>query len=203
MGVVAPDVAVEAVPGVGLPGVRAVSDRFARMVRGGLWRRAHLYAGNGRTRPSSTSANKTTSSSKGTKMPKQSPIPDEVDKPFFDAANEDCLVLQYCATDDRWQYPPKPECAQCGSADHLSWRQVNGDGAIYSYAVVYDTPVASLQPDQPFNVAVIELDEAPGVVFLSHLPGTAVDEVPIGGRVKLIFEKTLATGQKVPEWQIV
>jgi len=30
-----------------------------------------------------------------------------------------------------------------------------------------------------------------------------VDEVPIGGRVKLIFEKTLATGQKVPEWQIV
>jgi uncharacterized OB-fold protein len=69
--------------------------------------------------------------------------------------------------------------------------------------VVYDTPVASLQPDQPFNVAVIELDEAPGVVFLSHLPGSAVDEVPIGGRVKLIFEKTLATGQKVPEWQIV
>jgi len=136
-------------------------------------------------------------------MPKQSPIPDELDKPFYDAANEDCLVLQYCATDERWQYPPEPVCAQCGSADRLSWRQVNGDGAIYSYGVVYDTPVASLQPDQPFNVAVIELDEAPGVVFLSHLPGSAVDEVPIGGHVKLIFEKTLATGQKVPEWQIV
>jgi hypothetical protein len=27
--------------------------------------------------------------------------------------------------------------------------------------------------------------------------------VPIGGRVQLIFERTPATGQKVPEWQLV
>lgn len=136
-------------------------------------------------------------------MPKQSPIPDELDKPYYDAANEDHLVIQYCSADDRWQYPPESACHQCGSADYLSWREVNGNGTINSYGVLYDSPISVLQPDQPFNVAVINLDDAPGVTFLSHLPGSKPDEVTIGGRVQLIFERTPATGQKVPEWQLV
>lgn len=69
--------------------------------------------------------------------------------------------------------------------------------------MVYDTPISSLQPDQPYNVAVIDLDDAPGINMMSHLPGTPSDVVPIGAKVKLIFETTPATGQKVPEWQIV
>ena len=84
----------------------------------------------------------------------------------------------------------------CGSDGHLEWRQNDGDGTIYSYAVIYDTPIALLQADQPFNCAVIELDHAPGINFLSHLPGTPPGQVPIGGKVKLTFEATQATGQK-------
>jgi uncharacterized protein len=132
-------------------------------------------------------------------MPKQSPIPDNLDKPCYDAANEDRLILQYCATDDRWQYPPAPACSQCGSAGHLQWRQTEGNGTIYSNAVVYDTPIAALQPDQPCNCAVIALESCPGTNFLSHLPGTAV----IGSKVKLTFEATPASGPKVPEWRVI
>jgi uncharacterized OB-fold protein len=69
--------------------------------------------------------------------------------------------------------------------------------------VVYDSPVRVLQADQPYNVAVIQLEEDPGVNMLSHLPGTPVDEVPVGACVKVIFEATPVTGQKVPEWQVV
>ena len=29
-------------------------------------------------------------------MPKQSPVPSEVDKPFYDAANDEQLVIQFC-----------------------------------------------------------------------------------------------------------
>jgi uncharacterized OB-fold protein len=141
---------------------------------------------------------------KGMDMPKQSPIPDDLDRPFYDAANQDRLVLQYCTVDDRWQYPPEAVCGgACGSADNLEWRENDGAGTIYSYAVVYDTPIAALQADQPFNCAVIELDHAPGINFLSHLPGQAPGDVPIGGKVKLTFEATQATGQKVPEWNVV
>jgi uncharacterized OB-fold protein len=136
-------------------------------------------------------------------MPKQSPVPDELDKPFWDACNEDRLVVQYCGSCDRFQHPPEPVCYQCGSADNLSWREVSGRGTIYSYGVVFDTPVEVLQPDQPFNVAVIDLDDAPGINMLSHLPGTPPDEVPIGAPVTLTFEVTPGNGQKVPEWQVV
>jgi len=80
---------------------------------------------------------------------------------------------------------------------------VSGRGRIQSRVVVYDSPVSSLIPDQPFNVALIALEEEPTVLMLSHLPGTPVDEVPIGATVEVIFETTPTTGQKIPEWRVV
>ena len=135
-------------------------------------------------------------------MPKQSPVPDEMDKPFFDALNNDQLVMQNCSSCSRLQYPPMPACAACGSGDNLEWKPVSGKGTIYSFSVVYDSPVALLQADQPYNVAVVALDDDPGIKMLSHLPGTPVDEVPIGAAVEVVFEPTQETGQKVAEWKI-
>jgi uncharacterized OB-fold protein len=137
-------------------------------------------------------------------VPKQSPIPNEVDKPFYDAANDERLVIQFCGACQRWQFPPQPGCAQCGSAgSSMAWREVAGRGTIYSYGVVYDSPITSLQADQPYNVAVISLDQAPEINMLSHLPGSKPGEVEIGRGVRLVFEVTPATGQKVPEWQVI
>ena len=135
-------------------------------------------------------------------MPKQSPVPDELSKPFWDACNEDRLVVQNCKACDRLQHPPAPRCDQCGSADSLEWREMSGRGKIYGYGVVYDSPVRLLQEDQPFNVAVIWLEEDPGIQMYSHLPGTPVDAVPVGASVQVVFETT-ANGQKVPEWRVV
>ena len=136
-------------------------------------------------------------------MPKQSPVPDEGDQPFWDACNEERLVIQNCTACNRLQQPPLPSCAQCGSAVSLDWREMSGRGRIYTYAVMYDNPVPLLFDDQPFNVAVIELEDDPGIKMLSHLPGTPLDEVPIGATVQVEFETTQATGQKVPEWRVV
>jgi uncharacterized protein len=136
-------------------------------------------------------------------MPKQSPETDEFTKPFWDACNEERLVIQHCRGCNRLQHPPQPSCAACGSADRLDWKPMSGRGTIYSYGVVYDTPIGVLQPDQPFNLAVVQLDEDAGINMLSHLPGAPIDNVPIGGRVEVMFETTPANGQKVPEWRLV
>jgi uncharacterized OB-fold protein len=66
---------------------------------------------------------------------------------------------------------------------------------------MHDTPVTLLFRDQPFNIAVIELEQ--GIKMLSHLPGTPVDKVPVGAAVQVVFETTPATGPKVPEWKVV
>ncbi len=140
-------------------------------------------------------------------MPKQSPIPEDVDKGFWEACNEDRLVVQNCTACDRLQQPPEATCYQCGSADHFEWKELPGRGVIYTYAVMYDNPVPLLFEDQPFNVAVVSLLDGngndTGMKLLSHLPGTPLDEVPIGATVQVEFEVTGGTGQKVPEFRVV
>lgn len=133
---------------------------------------------------------------------KQGVIPDELTAPFWEAANDERLVIQNCGDCDRLQNPPLPACSLCGLAKGLGWKEMSGRGTIYNYCVVYDTPVALLQEDEPFNLAVVALDDDPGIQMYSHLPGTPVDEAPIGGKVEVVFETT-ANGQKVPEWRVV
>ena len=133
---------------------------------------------------------------------KQGVIPDQLTAPFWEAANDSRLVVQKCGECNRFQHPPAQECGKCGTGGDLRWEQVSGKGRIYNSGVVHDCPIRLLQDDQPFNVAVIMLDEDPGIQMYSHLPGTPVDDVPLGADVEVIFEDS-ANGQKIPEWKVV
>lgn len=133
---------------------------------------------------------------------KQGVEPDELTRPFWEAANDDRLVIQHCAACDRLQHPPGRACHECGAGAALDWKEVSGRATIYNYCVVHDCPIRLLQEDQPFNVAVVMLAEDPRIQMYSHLPGTPVDEVPVGAEVEVLFEAT-ANGQKVPEWRVV
>ena len=135
-------------------------------------------------------------------MPKPSPVPDEISRPFWDACNEHRLIIQVCTKCNRMQYPPGKTCLECGSSENLSWREVRGRGKIHGYCVMYDSRIRLLQEQQPFNIVVIELEENPEIKFFSHLPGTPPDQVPVGATVEVEFEET-ANGQRVPEWRVV
>ena len=135
-------------------------------------------------------------------MPKLIPVPDDVSKPFWDACNKEKLVVQSCKSCSKLQHPPQRTCKECGSGDNLEWREVSGKGTILSYVVVHDTRQLLRVPDQPFNIAVIQLEEDPGINFLSNLPGTPVDEVPVGAKVKVEFELVMP-GQLINEWRVV
>ena len=135
-------------------------------------------------------------------MPKVIPVPDALSKPFWDAVNEQRLVLQYCAACDRLQYPPRVACATCGSAAQLEWKGVNGRGHIAAAIVIEDGRLERRMADQPYNLAVITLDEDPGINFYSNLPGIPVNEVPVGAAVEVIFEE-VAPGQLIHEWRVV
>lgn len=111
--------------------------------------------------------------------------------------------MQTCSACQWMMYPPKEKCTKCNSAEHLEWRPVSGRGRISGYAVQHDSRISSLKEDQPFNIAIIQLEEDPGIQMFSHLPGTPAGKVPVGAAVKLEFEVTAATGQKVPEWRVV
>ena len=134
-------------------------------------------------------------------MTKQGVDPDQLTKPFWDAANEGRLVIQNCTACSRLQHPAAQTCDQCGSGDALDWKEMSGRGKIYNYGVVHDCPIALLKENLPFNLAVIMLDDDPDIQMYSHLPGVPVDQVPVGADVEVVFEDT-ANGQKVPEWKL-
>ncbi len=122
-------------------------------------------------------------------MPKIIPVPDELSKPFWDAVNETRLLLQNCGDCDKLQYPPRQTCLTCGSAETLEWKDVEGRGHISTFIVIEDGRLNRRMPDQPYNLALITLDQDPSVNFYSNLPGIPPYEVPVGAAVKVIFEE--------------
>jgi uncharacterized OB-fold protein len=135
-------------------------------------------------------------------MPKLIPVADELSQPFWDAVNEKRLVLQNCTACDKLQYPPQPACQICGSADPLEWKEVSGRGHIATYIVIEDGRLNRRMPDQPYNLALITLDEDTTVNFYSHLPGTPPYEVPVGAAVEVTFEE-VAPDQLIHEWRVI
>lgn len=135
-------------------------------------------------------------------MPKPVPVPDELSKPFWDACNERRLAVQHCKVCRRFQHPPKKACDKCGSEQDLEFKQVSGRGTVYSYTVMHDTRIRALQPDQPYNIVVVQLEEDAGINMSTNLPGTPVDEVPIGAKVQVEFVEA-APGRLVPEFRVV
>ena len=135
-------------------------------------------------------------------MPRPIPVPDELSKPFWDACNERRLIVQNCTACNRMQYPPEKTCSQCGSANNLGWREVQGRGTVTGHIVIYDSRLRAWQEMQPYNVAIIALEENPDIKFFSNLPGTPTDEVPFGAKAQLIFEE-VAPGRLIHEWQLV
>ena len=135
-------------------------------------------------------------------MPKIIPVPDELSQPFWDAVNEQRLVLQNCTSCDKLQYPPQAACQACDSADGLERKEVEGKGHIATYIVIEDGRLNRRMPDQPYNLALVTLDQDPTVNFYSNLPGVPAYQVPVGAAVEVTFEE-VAPGQLIHEWRVV
>lgn len=133
-------------------------------------------------------------------MPKQIPTPDALSKPFWDGVNQKKLLVQKCEKGHQ-QYPPKAKCFDCGS-DKLTWVEVKGRGHVRAVITIEDGRIERRKPDQPYNLAVVTLDENPLINFYSNLPGTPPYEAPEGKAVEVVFEE-VAPGQLIHEWRVI
>jgi uncharacterized OB-fold protein len=136
-------------------------------------------------------------------MSKLIPVPDDFSKPFWDAINEKRLVVQNCSSCNTLQYPPRPACQHCG-ADKFEWKDTSGKGHILSFFVTYDGRYQRRIPDQPYNVAIVSLDEDPGINFYANLGSDNIPakEIPVGAAVEVTFEE-VAPGQLIHDWKLV
>jgi uncharacterized OB-fold protein len=108
--------------------------------------------------------------------------PDRWTEPFWAAAREHRLVAARCVSCGTLrQTPPGPFCWEC-SAQEVQWIDLPGTGVVHSYTVVRSAGPAAAQ-DVPFVMAVVDLDDAPGVRLITNIVDIDVDEVTIGRQV--------------------
>lgn len=114
--------------------------------------------------------------------------PDATTAPFWDACRRRELRLQRCGDCGVFRQPPSPGCPHCGSA-RSDWPLLSGRGSVFSYTIVHHAAVPPLAPEVPYNVVVVELDDAPGARLISNLLDVAPEDVAVGMRVMVAWDE--------------
>ncbi|MFC1823441.1 Zn-ribbon domain-containing OB-fold protein [Thermodesulfobacteriota bacterium] len=96
-------------------------------------------------------------------MPKEyaKPLPDITDdnRPFWEGCKRHELLLQKCGDCGQVRYH-SPICPECWSTEH-QWVQAGGRGKVYTWTVFHQNYHPAFEPDLPYNVAIVELEEGP------------------------------------------
>ncbi|MFF3986424.1 Zn-ribbon domain-containing OB-fold protein [Streptomyces sp. NPDC001797] len=129
------------------------------------------------------------------------PVTDTDGTPFWEYAARGELRVQACADCGEPRFPPRPCCPRCQSFAS-EWRPTSGRGRIWSYVVPHPPLLPEYAAQAPYNVVVVELDDAPRVRLVGNVVTEAgaplgslpPDRIRIGARVQAVFADGL------PQW---
>ena len=114
------------------------------------------------------------------------PRPSTTTRPFWDGLNERKVQIQRCDGCDSWVFYPRTRCPSCLS-DLLIWREVSGQGVLYTYTLARQPPAPPFADETPQQLAVVELDE--GVRMTSTLVNVEPSDIVIGMRLQPYFDQ--------------
>jgi hypothetical protein len=122
-------------------------------------------------------------------------FPDEMPMPaasaetvgWWEAAADHRLVVQRCTACGRTRHPPGPVCPRCRNAAS-EWWQLPGTGKVYTYTIVRQAFIASLEDRIPYVVIAVDLDGADGARLVSNLVDADLDELRVGMPVEVVWE---------------
>jgi hypothetical protein len=126
------------------------------------------------------------------------PLADLDTQPFWDGCREGKFLLQLCEScgDARW--PPGPMCPSCQSTE-VEWVESAGRGRVYSWIVANHPVHPDLAEQDPYVVALIELEH--GVRVVGNIAGCEPDVVEADMLVELYFED-LGDGEQLPNFRV-
>jgi uncharacterized OB-fold protein len=127
------------------------------------------------------------------------PLPDQDTMGFWDATARGELALCRCQECHSWQHPPVERCRRC--AGPTQFEAVRSDGTVFSFIVANRASVPGFADLVPYAVALVELDEHPGVRLVSRLIGIDPADVRIGLRVAVEIEDLPGGGYGLPVWR--
>lgn len=119
-------------------------------------------------------------------MPRKLPLVAPDTAAFWQGGAQGYLMIHHCAGCGHRFHPPAPVCPRCNSLD-VAPKAVSGRGTVATFTVNYQAWTPELT--EPFVVAIVELDEQPGLRLLSNVVGIAPTQVRTGMAVQVRFEQ--------------
>lgn len=105
--------------------------------------------------------------------------------PFWEAANQGKLLLQYCKDSQQYQWFPRSGSVFNGKRN-IEWRESPGRGSVYAWTLSV-APWPGHEDRVPYLCAYVELEE--GVRVLANLVNVKPQDVKVGMPVKLTWER--------------
>lgn len=118
------------------------------------------------------------------------PVPTDLTRPFWESAAAGRLVIQHCNRCGKPQFFPRIYCISCMASD-VTWRECSGFGTVYTFTINRRGANPFMQERVPYVVAMIDLDE--GVRLMSNIIDSPIEQVAIGSRVRVVFDKASET----------
>lgn len=131
-------------------------------------------------------------------MAKPAPRLTPVNRPFWEACNEDRLRLQRCTAEAcrRFVYFPRVCCPYCGNGD-LTWEDVSGRGTVTTFTIVHQPLSPNFEADVPYVYGAVTLEEGPLLYTRLDVSPDAVQGLN-GRSVEVVFRDDQVEGQKLP-----
>jgi hypothetical protein len=114
------------------------------------------------------------------------PMPNEDTAPYWEAAHRGELRMQRCGACGWVRFPPSLLCPRC-LAEEAAWDLMRGRGVVFSWVIVHHSQHPAFNPDTPYNVAIVALEEGPRLH--TNLVECGLDEIRIGMAVEVVFER--------------
>ncbi|MCV7279942.1 Zn-ribbon domain-containing OB-fold protein [Mycolicibacterium flavescens] len=118
---------------------------------------------------------------------------DEHNRPYWTGGSDGRLLIHRCESCGRWVSPPAADCPDC--AGHLTPAPVSGRATVFTYTVNHQ-PFNPAVP-VPYVIAIVELEEQPGLRLAANIVDCEPDSVRVGLPVEVAFERQPHEGQDV------
>jgi uncharacterized OB-fold protein len=115
------------------------------------------------------------------------PLPDDLSRPYWDAARKHELRIQRCRACSDYQHPPQEQCAQCGATE-FDWPRLSGLGTVYTFVI--DRRLMTPSFDEPYAVLQITPVEAQHdtVRITTNVRECELGDIYCGMPVEVLFE---------------
>ena len=129
------------------------------------------------------------------KQEKPAPQRSRLTAPFWEAAAQQKLLLQFDPATGRCQFYPRP-LSLFSDSGKLEWKESSGRGTLVAFTVVH-SPAKGYENEAPYLAGIVRLDEGPR--FFARIVNADAASLRAGQRMRVAWATSLAAHpQRMP-----